>query len=73
MSERALAPRCLRRDDAAAYVGVSPTTFDAMVKAKDMPEGFTYPGRAIRVWDREELDQHILFARDGKRLTEPTW
>jgi predicted DNA-binding transcriptional regulator AlpA len=51
MADRAtVTPRCLRREDAAHYIGVSPTTFDAMVKAGDMPEGFTYPGRAIRVW-----------------------
>lgn len=67
MSERAraLTPRCLRREEAASYVGVSPTTFDTMVKAGDMPTGFTYKGHAIRVWDREELDLYVVLARGG--------
>jgi predicted DNA-binding transcriptional regulator AlpA len=49
-----LPPRGLRREEAAAYVGVSPTLFDEMVVDRRMP-----PPRIInnrRVWDRHELD-----------------
>lgn len=47
-------PRGLSRIEAAGYVGVSATLFDAMVKDNRMP-----PAKCIntrRVWDRRELD-----------------
>jgi integrase len=49
-----LPPRGLSRGQAAAYIGVSPVTFDEMVKDGRMP-----PPKAInarRVWDRHALD-----------------
>ncbi len=47
-------PRGLRRDDAAAYVGVSPSKFDQWVEQGVMPR----PKRRDRVviWDRRALD-----------------
>lgn len=47
-------PRGLRRHDAAAYVGVSPSKFDQWVQQGVMPK----PKRKDRVvlWDREALD-----------------
>lgn len=48
------APRGLKREEAARYVGVSPSKFDQMVKDGRMP-----PPREIdfcRVWDRVLLD-----------------
>jgi excisionase family DNA binding protein len=47
-------PRGMSRKQAAAYVGVSPNTFDRMVKDGTMPS----PGRYRRrhLWDRVEID-----------------
>ena len=70
MSERnvlpaSLAPRGLSRVEAAAYVGVSPSTFDRLVADRHMPG----PKRvfARMVWDRRELDLafEALPDRDG--------
>ena len=47
-------PRGLRRLDAAAYVGVSPSTFDVWVNSKIMPKPKKYGG--VAVWDRKRLD-----------------
>jgi excisionase family DNA binding protein len=49
-----LPPRGLSREEAAAYVGVSPGTFDKMVAAGEMPAPKMI--RARRVWDRVALD-----------------
>jgi predicted DNA-binding transcriptional regulator AlpA len=50
-----LPPRGLDRLEAAAYVGVAPGTFDAMVKDKQMPQPKQSRGRLV--WDRLELDR----------------
>ncbi len=49
-----LPPRGLTREQAAAYVGVSPSLFDEMVKDGRMPK----PKRpnARTVWDRRKVD-----------------
>jgi predicted DNA-binding transcriptional regulator AlpA len=47
-------PRGLRREEAAAYIGVSPSTFDTMVKGGTMPKPKTIGAR--RVWDKWKLD-----------------
>ena len=47
-------PRGLSRRQAAAYVGVSPTTFNAMVADGRMPKPKQIGKR--RVWDRHQLD-----------------
>ena len=49
-----LPPRGLSREQAAAYVGVSPSLFDALIKEGYMP----MPKRAHSrtVWDRIDLD-----------------
>ena len=45
MGERLrLEPRGLRRDDAAAYVGVGATKFDELVAAGRMPKPFRIDG-----------------------------
>lgn len=54
MDKPKLEPRGLSRTDAARYVGVSPTTFDRLVKLKTMPPGVRLLGR--RLWDRRALD-----------------
>jgi predicted DNA-binding transcriptional regulator AlpA len=47
-------PRGLSREEAARYVGVSPTKFDEMVATRAMPKPRQHGGRVI--WDRAELD-----------------
>ena len=49
-----LAPRGLCRVQAAQYVGISPTTFDRMVEAGQMPAPKKIACR--KVWDRLALD-----------------
>jgi hypothetical protein len=50
-----LAPRLIGRDAAAAYVCVSPNTFDDMVERKVMPPARILGDRR-RAWDVRELD-----------------
>jgi predicted DNA-binding transcriptional regulator AlpA len=50
----ALPPRGLRRPDAAAYVGVSPTKFDEWVARGVMPTPKRLDG--VVIWDRVTLD-----------------
>ena len=50
-----LPPRGLSRVEAASYVGVSTTLFDAMVKDRRMPRPKRVNARTI--WDRISLDQ----------------
>lgn len=47
--------RGLHRDEAGAYVGVSPTKFDAMVADGRMPKPKQVDGR--RIWDVRALDR----------------
>ena len=49
-----LPPRGLSRPAAAAYIGVSPTKFDEMVKDRRMPKPKRVDTRNI--WDRHRLD-----------------
>lgn len=49
-----LAPRGLVRVAAAAYVGVSPSCFDRMVRDGLMPRPIRIYNRTV--WDRERLD-----------------
>lgn len=51
-----LAPRGLSREQAAAYVGVSTTTFDALVKSGKMPKP-KRPKESRTIWDRRQLDR----------------
>jgi predicted DNA-binding transcriptional regulator AlpA len=52
--ERAYAPRGLRREAAADWVGMSPTKFDEMVKDGRMPKPKRVDGCVV--WDRYRLD-----------------
>jgi predicted DNA-binding transcriptional regulator AlpA len=49
-----LAPRGLSRVEASRYVGVSPSTFDRMVRDRLMPAPVRVYSRTI--WDRQRLD-----------------
>ena len=50
-----LAPRGLSRVQAAAYIGVSPSLFDEMVKDGRMPKPTRINARTV--WDRLKLDE----------------
>jgi predicted DNA-binding transcriptional regulator AlpA len=50
-----LPPRLINREAAAAYVNVSPNTFDQMVERGLMPRPRILFGRR-RAWDIRELD-----------------
>jgi predicted DNA-binding transcriptional regulator AlpA len=54
--------RALRREDAARYVGVSPTKFDQLVNDGRMPKPFRIDGCTL--WDIRELDDAIDALRD---------
>lgn len=47
-------PRGLCREDAARYVGISPSKFDQLVADKRMPKPKRVDGRVV--WDRVKLD-----------------
>lgn len=51
---RSLAPRGLARPEAARYVGISPTTFDEMVKDGRMPKPKMIGSKPV--WDIRALD-----------------
>jgi predicted DNA-binding transcriptional regulator AlpA len=51
---QSLAPRGLSREQAAAYVGVSPSLFDTLVKDGRMPPPKRINARTI--WDRIQID-----------------
>ena len=50
-----LPPRGLSREQAAAYIGVSPGLFDAMVADGRMPSAKRFNTR--RIWDRHQIDK----------------
>ncbi|MET4153836.1 hypothetical protein [Bradyrhizobium sp. RT7b] len=52
--DRAYAPRGLRREAAADWIGMKVTKFDELVRDGLMPRGKLV--RGCRVWDRYELD-----------------
>jgi predicted DNA-binding transcriptional regulator AlpA len=53
-----LAPRLISRAAAAAYVNVSPTTFDEMVRDGGMPRPKRLGGRR-KAWDVHALDTAV--------------
>lgn len=52
---RSVEPRGLRREDAARFIGVSPSKFDELVKDGRMPAAISVDG--CRIWDRYAIDQ----------------
>ena len=54
MLPQSLPPRGLSRAEAAAYVGISPSLFDVMIKEGKMPKPERIHSRAV--WDRLQLD-----------------
>ena len=53
-----LTPRLIKREDAAAYVSVSPNMFDEMVKDGRMPPAKRLGGRRL-AWDVRALDAAV--------------
>lgn len=58
-----LPPRGLSRVQAAAYVGVSASLFDEMVKDGRMPKPTRINARTV--WDRVKLDEAFAALSDG--------
>ena len=64
--------RGLSRERAAAWVGVSPTKFDEMVKDGRMPGPKAIDGRIV--WDRYRLDEAFEALPDrGQGATDEEW
>jgi len=65
-----LAPRLVRRINAAAYIGTSPTKFDELVKDGRMPRPKRIDGRVV--WDVRELDAAVDdLPSDGESADNP--
>jgi hypothetical protein len=58
-----LPPRGLSREEAATYIGVSPTKFDDMIADGRMPQPKIIDAR--RVWDRHALDEAFAALPDA--------
>jgi predicted DNA-binding transcriptional regulator AlpA len=68
-----LAPRLIGREAAAAYVNLSPNTFDEMVKAGKMPKPKVLTGRR-KAWDVRALDISIdNLPTAGAAPDDDTW
>ena len=60
MSDRFhIVSRGLRRERAAAYLGVSAGLFDAMVRQGQLPRPRLLGDGRVKVWDRADLDAAI--------------
>ena len=66
-----LAPRGLSRVQAAAYIGVSPSLFDEMVKDERMPQPIRINSRVL--WDRHQLDEAFAVLADGRDQLGDEW
>ena len=66
-----LAPRGLSRVQAAAYVGVSPSLFDELVKDGRMPRPKRINSRTV--WDRIRLDEAFEAILDGEPQAANPW
>jgi hypothetical protein len=68
-----LPPRVISREAAAAYVSVSPNTFDLMVKKGLMPPAKLLFGKR-RGWDVRALDAAVdILPLEGPDLTDFGW
>jgi predicted DNA-binding transcriptional regulator AlpA len=76
MTSSALTPRdlslprfALRRDEAAASLAISETTFDRWVEMKRMPPGHKIDG--VILWDTQEIRECWLRLKDGETAKNP--
>lgn len=69
---RSLPPRLIERASAAAYIGISVSKFDELVRDGRMP-----PARRIdskKLWDVRALDAAAdCLPSDGDAIEDPTW
>ena len=66
-----LPPRGLSRTEAAAYIGVSPTLFDHLVRDRRMPPPKRINARTV--WDRKKLDWAFELIPDGDHCDHNPW
>lgn len=66
-----LPPRGLDRAQAAAYVGLSPSTFDKLVRDGRMPKP-THIGARV-VWDRIKVDEAFSALLDNDDRDDDPW
>jgi predicted DNA-binding transcriptional regulator AlpA len=52
-------PAALNREQAAEYVGVSPNSFDKLVRAGEMPKGRRFRNVDRLVWRVSELGEYL--------------
>lgn len=64
-----ITPRGLSRIQAAAYIGVSATLFDDMVRDGRMPKPIRINSRTV--WDRHKLDEAFAALSDEERKDDP--
>lgn len=61
-----LSPRGLSRCEAAAYVGISPSLFDELVRDGRMPSPKRINSRTV--WDRKRLDEAFEALPDNSHV-----
>lgn len=54
-----MTPGALSREEAAAYVGVAPSTFDELVRAREMPPARRFKTCRRVVWLTDELAEAL--------------
>jgi hypothetical protein len=59
----------MRRDEAAASLAISETTFDKWVELKWMPAGHKIDG--VRLWDTQEIREYWNRLKDGRTASNP--
>lgn len=64
-------PRGLRREDAAAYLGISPSKFDGCLSRGLIPGPKMLDG--VKVWDRVRLDQAFESLPDEAQEQTDSW
>ena len=69
LREKTLPRFALRREEAAASLSVSASTFDKWVSDGRMPKGRKIDG--LMLWDTEEIHEHWLAMRDGVMAHNP--
>jgi len=67
-----LAPRLIGREKAAAYVDLSPGTFDDLVEARVMPSPKMLGERRL-AWDVRELDAAVDRLPRSHEDSDATW
>jgi len=68
---QSLAPRGLSREQAAAYIGISPSLFDLLVKDGRMPAPKRINSRTV--WDRLKLDEAFAALPSSDQESANPW